>query len=78
MEERDGGFFVGQQSVNREWGKMGKSLKNAVSPDELYDEYGADTVRLYEMSMGPSTRRDRGRRAPSWACTASCSGCGAT
>ena len=53
VEEREGGFFVGQQSVDREWGKMGKSLKNAVSPDELYDEYGADTVRLYEMSMGP-------------------------
>jgi leucyl-tRNA synthetase len=32
---------------------MGKSLKNAVSPDELYESYGADTLRLYEMSMGP-------------------------
>ena len=39
--------------VDREWGKMGKSLKNAVAPDDLYDEYGADTMRLYEMSMGP-------------------------
>ena len=32
---------------------MGKSLKNGVSPDEVYDAYGADTLRLYEMVMGP-------------------------
>jgi len=32
---------------------MGKSLKNAVSPDEINDEYGCDTLRLYEMYMGP-------------------------
>jgi leucyl-tRNA synthetase len=34
-------------------GKMGKSLKNAVSPDDIYAAYGADTLRLYEMAMGP-------------------------
>jgi leucyl-tRNA synthetase len=32
---------------------MGKSLKNSVTPDEMAAEYGADTLRLYEMSMGP-------------------------
>jgi leucyl-tRNA synthetase len=32
---------------------MGKSLKNAVTPDEICAEYGADTLRLYEMAMGP-------------------------
>ena len=32
---------------------MGKSLKNAVTPDDMFAEYGADTLRLYEMSMGP-------------------------
>jgi len=32
---------------------MGKSLKNIVTTDEMYDEFGADTFRLYEMSMGP-------------------------
>ena len=53
IEERDGGFFYEGEPVTREWGKMGKSLKNAVSPDEMYDEYGADTLRLYEMAMGP-------------------------
>lgn len=41
------------EHVNREFGKMGKSLKNIVTPDYMYDHYGADTFRLYEMSMGP-------------------------
>jgi leucyl-tRNA synthetase len=39
--------------VLREYGKMGKSLKNMVTPDDMYDAYGADTFRVYEMSMGP-------------------------
>jgi len=47
------GFLWRDQPVTREFGKMGKSLKNSVSPDELYAEYGADTFRLYEMSMAP-------------------------
>ncbi|MGV8872672.1 MAG: leucine--tRNA ligase [Rhodococcus sp. (in: high G+C Gram-positive bacteria)] len=51
--ERDGGYFYQDQPVNREYGKMGKSLKNSVSPDEIFAEYGADTLRVYEMSMGP-------------------------
>jgi len=34
-------------------GKMGKSLKNSVPPETIYEEYGADTLRLYEMYMGP-------------------------
>ena len=41
------------QPVTREYGKIGKSLKNVVTPDEMYDAYGADTFRVYEMSMGP-------------------------
>ena len=41
------------EEVNREYGKMGKSLKNIVTPDEMAEQYGADTFRLYEMSMGP-------------------------
>lgn len=32
---------------------MGKSLKNSVTPDEMFAEYGADTLRVYELSMGP-------------------------
>src|SRR5690606_25015081 len=39
--------------VEREYGKMGKSLKNVVTPDDMYAEYGADTFRVYEMAMGP-------------------------
>ncbi|CDO08032.1 leucyl-tRNA synthetase [Mycolicibacterium cosmeticum] len=51
--ERDGKFFYHDQEVNQEFGKIGKSLKNSVSPDEICDAYGADTLRVYEMSMGP-------------------------
>lgn len=46
-------YFFGDEEVNREYGKMGKSLKNIVTPDDMYESYGADTFRLYEMSMGP-------------------------
>jgi len=53
VEERDGSFFYQGAEVNREYGKMGKSLKNAVAPDDIAREYGADTLRVYEMSMGP-------------------------
>jgi leucyl-tRNA synthetase len=53
VEEVDGAFFHQGRKVNREYGKMGKSLKNSVTPDEFCDTYGADTLRVYEMSMGP-------------------------
>ena len=53
VEERDGTYVWNGEQVAREYGKMGKSLKNIVTPDEMYDEYGADTFRLYEMSTGP-------------------------
>ncbi|MFE1321165.1 leucine--tRNA ligase [Kitasatospora phosalacinea] len=49
----NGQYFWQGEPVRREAGKMGKSLKNAVAPDEIADEYGADTLRLYEMAMGP-------------------------
>ncbi|MGV0698910.1 leucine--tRNA ligase [Mycolicibacter sinensis] len=55
--ERDGKCYLpgvdGDVEVFAEFGKMGKSLKNSVSPDEICDAYGADTLRVYEMSMGP-------------------------
>jgi leucyl-tRNA synthetase len=51
--ERDGGYYYSDQRVNREYGKMGKSLKNVVTPDDMCAAYGADTFRVYEMSMGP-------------------------
>ena len=53
VNERDGGFWHGDQQVRREFGKMGKSLRNAVTPDDMYESYGADTLRLYEMFTGP-------------------------
>ncbi|MFM8868099.1 MAG: leucine--tRNA ligase [Ilumatobacteraceae bacterium] len=53
VDERDGTYWFGAERVAREYGKMGKSLKNVVTPDEMYDEFGADTFRLYEMSTGP-------------------------
>ncbi|EFE74362.1 leucyl-tRNA synthetase [Streptomyces sp. HCCB10043] len=53
VEERDGAFYYADEKVSRVLGKMGKSLKNAVTPDEICAEYGADTLRLYEMAMGP-------------------------
>ena len=47
------GWAYHGQPVTRRAGKMGKSLKNGVSPDDITDAYGADTLRLYEMAMGP-------------------------
>jgi leucyl-tRNA synthetase len=53
VAERDGRYFYEGQEVFREYGKMGKSLKNVVTPDEMCRQYGADTFRVYEMAMGP-------------------------
>jgi leucyl-tRNA synthetase len=57
-EHPDGGggaptFTWQGRPVTQEHGKMGKSLKNVVTPDEMCEQYGADTFRVYEMSMGP-------------------------
>uniref|UniRef100_UPI00333F0EE6 class I tRNA ligase family protein n=1 Tax=Flavobacterium sp. TaxID=239 RepID=UPI00333F0EE6 len=46
---RSGGAYL----VGREVEKMSKSKYNVVSPDDICDEYGADTLRLYEMFLGP-------------------------
>ena len=32
---------------------MSKSMYNVVNPDDIVDKYGADTLRLYEMFLGP-------------------------
>ena len=39
--------------MQRRSGKMGKSLKNAVPVEEMYDAYGSDTLRLHLMATGP-------------------------
>ncbi|WP_434589383.1 leucine--tRNA ligase [Streptomyces sp. A5-4] len=53
VEEREGAYYFQGEKASRVLGKMGKSLKNAVTPDEISAEYGTDTLRLYEMAMGP-------------------------
>ena len=56
-EEFKNAFFVsndkGDFKVLREVEKMSKSKYNVVNPDEICNEYGADTLRLYEMFLGP-------------------------
>ena len=51
--ERNGAFFWQDEEVRQEYGKMGKTQRNVVTPDEMCELYGADTFRFYEMSMGP-------------------------
>lgn len=53
VTEADGRHLWNGQEVRQEYGKMGKSLKNVVTPDEMCERYGADTFRFYEMAMGP-------------------------
>ncbi|WP_250030466.1 leucine--tRNA ligase [Paractinoplanes maris] len=53
VTEREGKYVFDGVEVIREYGKMGKSLKNVVTPDEMCEQYGADTFRVYEMAMGP-------------------------
>ncbi len=48
ITEENGKFIVG-----REVEKMSKSKYNVVTPDDICEEYGADTLRLYEMFLGP-------------------------
>ncbi|MBM37058.1 MAG: leucine--tRNA ligase [Acidimicrobiaceae bacterium] len=53
VTEEGGTFLFEGVPVSRSFGKMGKSLRNSVTPDDMYSAYGADTLRLYEMFMGP-------------------------
>ncbi len=53
VEGHETTYLFDGRPVSREYGKMGKSLKNVVTPDEMYGAFGADTFRVYEMSMGP-------------------------
>lgn len=48
LSEKENEFIVG-----REVEKMSKSKYNVVNPDDICEEYGADTLRLYEMFLGP-------------------------
>ncbi|MDQ3735476.1 MAG: leucine--tRNA ligase, partial [Actinomycetota bacterium] len=53
VESRQEGFFYNDVPVRQEFGKIGKSLKNMITPDDMFADYGADTFRLYEMFTGP-------------------------
>jgi len=55
VEEKDGKFFriSDGEELEQIAAKMSKSLKNVVNPDDVVEKYGADTLRLYEMFMGP-------------------------
>jgi leucyl-tRNA synthetase len=55
VEERDGAWFTkeGDVPVSTQIEKMSKSRYNVVNPNEVVDGWGADSLRLYEMFMGP-------------------------
>jgi len=53
VEERDGKFYYQGAEVSQEFGKIGKTLKNVVNPDDFIRDYGADTFRMFEMFGGP-------------------------
>lgn len=58
VEKRDDGNFYEKKTgekLEQIVAKMSKSLKNVVNPDDEVREYGADSVRMYEMFMGPLT-----------------------
>jgi leucyl-tRNA synthetase len=55
VEERDGKYYHRHsgEELRQMVAKMSKSLKNVVNPDDVVKKYGADSLRLYEMFMGP-------------------------
>ena len=55
VAERDGSYFHKEtgEELRQIVAKMSKSLKNVVNPDDVTSKYGADSLRLYEMFMGP-------------------------
>lgn len=57
VQEREGKFIEIETGleVKQVVAKMSKSLKNVVNPNDIVREYGADTLRLYEMNMGAFT-----------------------
>lgn len=56
VEEREANHFFDKETgeeVEQVIAKMSKSLKNVINPDDIIRDYGADTMRMYEMFMGP-------------------------
>jgi len=55
VEEKDGKYIeisTGEE-LTRVIAKMSKSLKNVINPDDIIRDFGADSMRMYEMFMGP-------------------------
>lgn len=54
-EYRDAEFILEDGKYHCGWAveKMSKSMYNVVNPDDIVEKYGADTLRLYEMFLGP-------------------------
>ncbi len=59
VEEKEGKFFHKEtgEELTQIVAKMSKSLKNVINPDDVIKRYGADSLRLYEMFMGPLEER---------------------
>jgi leucyl-tRNA synthetase len=59
VEDRDGKYYHKEtgEELRQIVAKMSKSLKNVVNPDDVISNYGADSLRLYEMFMGPLDER---------------------
>ena len=55
VEEKEGKYYHRdtKEELKQIVAKMSKSLKNVVNPDDVVKQYGADSLRLYEMFMGP-------------------------
>ena len=56
VEQKEDGTYVDKETgeeLTQVIAKMSKSLKNVINPDDFIRDYGADSVRMYEMFMGP-------------------------
>ena len=53
VEEKNGEYFYKGKKVIKQIEKMSKSKLNGITPDEMVEEFGADSLRLYEMFLGP-------------------------
>jgi leucyl-tRNA synthetase len=55
VTEKEGRFYITDtgEEVRQIVAKMSKSLKNVINPDDVVKSYGADTLRLFEMFLGP-------------------------
>ncbi len=59
VEEKNSKYFHAEtgEELRQIVAKMSKSLKNVINPDDVISNYGADSLRLYEMFMGPLDER---------------------